>query len=120
MLGRREIVDGKVGSRTRASLSRSLATWWLVLAYGSLFPPWIHWRTSPSLASGWQLHVADLQGGLRHRDQGRGCDPELRRRQGPDLFIRIIALRPSIPRSWNLVVPYFHYSLNIYGVLMGC
>jgi len=85
MLGRREIVDGKVGSRTRASLSRSLATWWLVLAYGSLFPPWIHWRTSPSLASGWQLHVADLQGGLRHRDQGRGCDPELRRRQGADV-----------------------------------
>jgi len=35
-------------------------------------------------------------------------------------FVLIIALRPSIPRSWNLVVPYFHYSLNIYGVLMGC
>jgi hypothetical protein len=76
MMGRREIVDGMVGpllslvSRAYGPLCfRFCADEWFV--------------ASPSLfASGWQLHMDDLQGGLRHRAQGWGGHPELRRRQG--------------------------------------
>lgn len=82
MLGRREIVDGKVdicGPLPPGSHAYVL----VITVLCVLLFRWIHWRLR-LFASGWRVHVADVQAGIRHRDQGRRCDPELRRRQGTD------------------------------------
>jgi hypothetical protein len=76
MLGRREIVDGTVGPLL-SLVSRAYGPLCFLFCADEWVVP-----SPPLFASGWQVHMDDLQGGVRHRAQGRGGHPELRRRQG--------------------------------------
>ena len=74
-------------------------------------PPWIHWRLRLLRKAGnytWltykEVYDTVIKVGAAIRSCGVGK---------VQTFVLIIALRPSIPRSWNCssFVPYFHYSL---------
>lgn len=81
MMGRREIVDGKVGPWPSVSQTRfhTFALNASQFCYGRLI---CNLLPCVNFISGWQVHMGDLQRSIRHCDQGRGFNPELRHQQG--------------------------------------